>query len=126
MAPTGPSHTDASSLDPRVILTTARMGQVLVLSLAGELDMEGAGVLEEAPTGNAGALVLDLSRLDFCDSTGLNALLHLRLDAQGRGVPVHLAAVTDRVARLLEITGVDQVFPVHPSVENALAALERD
>ncbi|WP_269854492.1 STAS domain-containing protein [Streptomyces sp. RPT161] len=126
MAPTGPSHTDASSLGPRAILTTARNGQVLVLRLAGELDMEGAGVFEEAPTENASALVLDLSRLDFCDSTGLNALLRLRLDAQGRGVPVHLAALTDRVARLLEITGADQIFPVHPSVETALAALERD
>ncbi|MDF3293531.1 STAS domain-containing protein [Streptomyces silvisoli] len=126
MAPTGPSPTDASSLGPRAILTTARNGQVLVMRLAGELDMEGAGVFEEAPTENASALVLDLSRLDFCDSTGLNALLRLRLDAQGRGVPVHLAALTDRVARLLEITGADRIFPVHPSVENALAALERD
>jgi anti-anti-sigma factor len=126
VAPTSPSHTDASSPGSRAVLTTARIGRVLVLRLAGELDMESSDVLVEAPTQNADALVLDLSRLDFCDSTGLNALLRLRLDAQGRGVPVHLAAVTDRVARVLEITGADQVFPVHPSVANALAALERD
>ncbi len=126
VAPTKPSDTDAPALDSSATLTTARIGQVLILRLAGELDIESATVLGKDPIENASALILDLSRLDFCDSVGLNTLLRLRLDAEGRGIPVHLAMVTDQVARLLEITGANQVFPIHLSVEDALAALACD
>ncbi|MFF9646707.1 STAS domain-containing protein [Kitasatospora aureofaciens] len=44
--------------------------------------------------------------------TGLNALLPARIQAARQGTVVHLARPSDQVARLLELTGCDQVFPV--------------
>jgi anti-anti-sigma factor len=117
-----PSSSDAL----RATLTTARAGHVLVLRLAGELDLDGVTVLEEVPQEGTTAVVLDLSRLDFCDSSGLNVLLRMRLAAENRGIRVHLAAASQQVARLFEITGTNRVFRTHPSVEEALADLAYD
>ncbi len=109
---------------PRATLTTARIGQVLVMRLAGELDMDSASVLTDAPTEeDICGIVFDLSRLEFCDSTGLNALLRLRIDAESRDISVLLAATSPQLTRLLQITGADQIFGMHANIEDAIAAL---
>ncbi|MEU6174616.1 STAS domain-containing protein [Streptantibioticus parmotrematis] len=123
MTRVSPSPIDPSS---RATLTIARIGSVLVLRLAGELDLASTTILDEASATEASALVFDLSRLDFCDSTGLNILLRLRLEAERRGIPVHVAAAPRQVARLLEITGAARIFRMHDSVETAMSTLEGD
>ena len=123
MTQNSPSDSDSAS---RATLTTTRMGHVLVLRLAGELDLDGVTILDGCLVEGPTAITLDLSRLGFCDSTGLNVLLRLRLDAEKRGIDVHLAAPSPQVARILGITGTDKVFPVHASVQDALAALAPD
>lgn len=116
-----------SSLPPSgATLTATHAGPVLVLRLAGELDLDSATVFQQIPLQEPAALVLDLSRLAFCDSTGLNLLLRLRLEAENRGTHVRLAATSPQVARVLRITGADRVFRTHTSVEDALADLAHD
>lgn len=120
-----PSTDDPSGTDPssRATLTTIRIGQVLVLRLAGELDLGSTDIFRATVLEEAAALVLDLSRVDFCDSTGLSTLLRLRAEAEGRAIRVHLAAPSGQVTRLLEITGADKVFQVHTGMDDAVAAL---
>ncbi len=65
--------------------------------------------------------MVDCSRLDFCDSTGLNVLLGARLKAEeAGGGAVHLAAMQPVVARVFEITGAEAVFTVHATLAEAL------
>jgi anti-anti-sigma factor len=95
-----------------------------VVTPAGELDHHTADLLR-APLDDAIArgrtrLVIDCSRLEFCDSTGLNVLLGARLKAEAGGGGVHLAGMLPVVARVFEITGADAVFTVHDSLEAAL------
>ena len=71
--------------------------------------------------GGFARLVVDCSRLEFCDSTGLNVLLGARLKAEAAGGEVHLAGMLPVVARVFQITGVDAVFSVHDTLEAALA-----
>ncbi|MEU9301968.1 STAS domain-containing protein [Streptomyces sp. NPDC048269] len=96
----------------------------VVLELAGELDHDTAqplrDALDEAVT-QGGRLVVDLSRLGFCDSTGLNVLLHSRLSAQEAGGSLELTGLRGSVARMFHITGADGVFPVHADVAEALS-----
>src|SRR2546430_17499058 len=66
-------------------------------------------------------LVVDCSRLEFCDSTGLNVLLGARLKAEAAGGGVHLAGMQPVVARVFEITGAEAVFTVHDTLQAALA-----
>ncbi|MER6304422.1 STAS domain-containing protein [Kitasatospora sp. NPDC001539] len=110
---------------PGLRITTLDLpGRARVVRLDGEADMEQRGALdaalaaavEDAPP----RLVVDLARLDFCDSAGLNALLKVRREAAG--IPVALAAPGPQMRRLLEITGAEQVFTVCDSVRRALAA----
>lgn len=63
--------------------------------------------LQPAPS----TLVVDLGAVTFTDSAGLNTLL-ARTEADRRGIAVRLARPSRSAARVLEITGVDRVFPV--------------
>jgi anti-sigma B factor antagonist len=95
-----------------------------VLTPVGELDHHTAELLrmplERALAAGRSRLVVDCSRLDFCDSTGLNVLLGARLKADAAGGGVHLAGMRPVVARVFEITGADVVFTVHDSLAAAL------
>ncbi|MFD0264889.1 STAS domain-containing protein [Kitasatospora indigofera] len=57
-------------------------------------------------------LVVDLAGVTFCDSAGLNTLLQARREAERQDTVIRLARPSDIVTRLLEMTGVDQLFPV--------------
>ncbi|WP_411104574.1 STAS domain-containing protein [Streptomyces sp. cmx-4-9] len=95
----------------------------VVVQLAGELDHDTAQplrqALDEAVT-PGGRLLVDLTHLGFCDSTGLNVLLHGRLAAREAGAGLELVGLRGSVARMFRITGADGVFPVHADVEQAL------
>ncbi|MDJ0385683.1 STAS domain-containing protein [Streptomyces sp. G-G2] len=69
-------------------------------------------------------LVLDLSDVSFCDSSGLNALIGIMRCAQEQGGTLSLAAAPDRLLRLLQLTGLDTVLPTHPTAADALSAHE--
>ena len=86
-----------------------------VLRIHGELDISTADQLRRAAgphLGAGGHLVLDLSRVTFCDSTGLAVLVgfHKRLAASGGGLELY--APVPRVQHLLAITGLNRVFKV--------------
>jgi anti-sigma B factor antagonist len=88
-----------------------RDGQVLV-HLAGELDLATATRAELAVrlalARSCGRLVLDLSELRFCDSSGLRALLHMQDDATAEGRDFVVHRPSPAVRRVLELTGLDQ------------------
>ncbi len=97
-----------------------------VLTVGGELDMETAAGLEDRlwqqlSLGRA-RLVLELSALDFMDSSGLNVLIRAVNRARENGGDLYLAAPTPAVRRILEITGVTTTIPPHDGVAEALAA----
>ncbi|MFE5143586.1 STAS domain-containing protein [Streptomyces fagopyri] len=94
-----------------------------VLEITGDLDHETAPELRKAVESLALAagqlLVLDLARLDFCDSSGISALLSARSLATGQGAGIALAAVPANTARILGIVGLDQVFTIRADVAAA-------
>ncbi|WP_103502136.1 MULTISPECIES: STAS domain-containing protein [unclassified Streptomyces] len=102
-----------------------RPGSGVVVAISGELDHHSADLLRESLDSclaeGCGRIVIDCSGLEFCDSTGLNVLLGARLSAEDAGGVVALAAMRPAVARVFEVTGADSVFPVHDTVDEALA-----
>jgi anti-sigma B factor antagonist len=95
-----------------------------VVRISGEVDVHSAshlqsGLLSVFDAGSP-AVILDLSQLLFIDSTGLGALVASLNVAMEREVDFLLAEPSDRVVRLLEITGLDHVFTVYRRVEDAL------
>jgi anti-sigma B factor antagonist len=87
----------------------------VAIAVAGELDLASAPQLEEAllPRLRAGAdVVLDLTALEFMDSTGVRVIVAAHLAAQehaGRFALVRTAP-EGAVARVLEISGLDSML----------------
>ena len=105
--------------------TSVRDGHVVV-ALRGELDVSDAAGVEAAIAAvvvPGQSLIIDMSALDFMDCASLAALLRVQGLARSFGGDVVLAAPPRRARRLLVLTGQDQVFWVHPSVEAAVASL---
>ncbi|MFJ2264472.1 STAS domain-containing protein [Streptomyces sp. NPDC087844] len=66
-------------------------------------------------------MVLDPAGLDFCDRTGISALLSARIMAIEQRGDTALAAVPANAARILGIVGLDRVFAIHPDVATVTA-----
>ncbi|HEY1359351.1 MAG TPA: STAS domain-containing protein [Thermoleophilaceae bacterium] len=104
-----------------------RMSAAQALELTGELDAASAPALRErlaeVATRGKGPLVIDLSALEFIDSTGLSVLLNAkrRLTRRGRGLA--LVCPPGHVRRILEVTQLLDTLDCHSSREDALGAL---
>jgi anti-sigma B factor antagonist len=97
-----------------------------VLVLAGELDLATAHRLEEVIRDDgltsAGAVVIDLERLDFIDSTGLRTMLAVRELCVGRGQDFAVTPGSTQVQRLLNVTGVGAHLGVVAPTDGGLSA----
>ncbi|MFJ2261715.1 STAS domain-containing protein [Streptomyces sp. NPDC087844] len=110
----------------RLTLRTRNSPAGAVIELAGDLDHHSAPEVRAALPGvdllPGRQLVLDLGGVTFCDSSGITALIAARNHALAAGAGIALAAVPEPVSRIFRIVGLDQVFPVHPTVRAAEAA----
>jgi len=73
-----------------------------------------------------GALIIDLSKVDAIDSSGLGALLLANRQLKDIEIPVILVGVREFVRSLMSMTKIDEVFAFFPTVEEALDALSDD
>ncbi|MGW2954421.1 STAS domain-containing protein [Streptomyces eurythermus] len=100
---------------------------VAIATVAGEVDTRTADTLRREASGilerGCPRLVLDLSQVGFCDSAGLSALIGLWHAAQAVGGALGLVNVPDRLMRMLVLTGVDAVLPVHATAAEAVTAM---
>jgi anti-sigma B factor antagonist len=87
-----------------------------VLSVSGEIDLAIAGrfaeELESLVAGNGGSGVVDLSAVDFIDSSGIRELLKAQSAAQSAGGDLLLLSPSPACRRVLEISGVWSNFTV--------------
>ena len=104
-------------------------GGVRVVSVRGELDLGTApelqGPLDEAVAAKE-PLLLDLSRCEFIDSTGIALIVRTWQslgDGEAAGGRVAICSGNEQVQRVLEITGLTREIPVRESREAALAVL---
>jgi anti-sigma B factor antagonist len=67
-------------------------------------------------------VIVDMSRVDFLDSTGLGALVGGLKRIRDHGGSLTLVITAPRILRIFEITGLTKVFRPSPSVPDAIAA----
>jgi anti-anti-sigma factor len=113
----------ASGLRRAPVLSVEIFDDACVVRLAGELDLYNAQVvrktLVEACTDGPGKVVVDLSEVEFIDSTALGVLIEARTRLPNRKGFV-LAGPRLETRRALEISGLDRHFAVHETVDEAL------
>jgi anti-sigma B factor antagonist len=64
-------------------------------------------------------LILDMAGVPYMDSAGLGLLTNYFVAAQDEGRKFLMASVSERILSLLQMTKVDQVLKLYPSVEAA-------
>jgi anti-sigma B factor antagonist len=97
-----------------------------VLSPRGDIDYATAGHVQDAITETllAGdvSVVVDLRGVDFIESTGLGVLIGGRRRALALKGSLSLVCVEEPVLTVFRVTGLDKVFSIYPTVEDAVAA----
>lgn len=100
---------------------------VAVLRVGGDIDLATVPALEaaidEALVERPTALVIDLSGVDFLASAGLQALVatHNNVSESARFAVVANSAATSRP---IQLTGLDQIFQLYPTLDEALTAIQ--
>lgn len=113
-----------------LLTMTRRMGQpadsAQIFELSGRLDaVNTMAAIERVHTAiAAGArwVLLDMSQVHFLSSSGLRALLLVRKQLLAQSGELRLCALQPQVQEVFTITGFTQVFAIHGSREEALAA----
>jgi anti-sigma B factor antagonist len=113
--PRGPRTGSLRQVELRV--SSRSQGDHTVMSVSGEIDLYTAPRLHgELATALAGGgpvrLVVDMSGVEFCDSTGMNVLLAAHRRAREHGGDLELAAPRPAVRKILQVTGLETVFTV--------------
>ena len=105
--------------DPALLKFENENGSVLV-SLCGEVDLSNAESLKagiERATAGADRVVVDLSAVEFLDSSGLRLLKQLSVDASGADVTFVVVAPPNSIARsVLDITSMSDELAVQDSL----------
>jgi anti-sigma B factor antagonist len=101
---------------------------VRVLAVSGELDIATApelcARLDASRSTRRPRMLVDLTEVDFCDSTGLRALLGAASEVRAHGGRFAIVcAPSGGVARLLDIVGASEWMAIHADPESGLAAL---
>ena len=107
-------------------VNTEQRGEVVVVSVAGELDMATAPQLQDQIVDllekGRNQLVFDLAEVSFCDSTGLSVFVRAENSVDETGGAVRLASPQRGVRRILEVSGLVEVLPTYETVDDAIAA----
>ena len=84
--------------------------------------IEFKDAMREQTDGGPDVVVLDLSKVEFIDSSGLGAIV-AAMKHMGQERKLALAGLTPTVARVFQLTRMDSVFNVFPTLDGALAEL---
>jgi anti-sigma B factor antagonist len=99
------------------------VGQRFVLAAEGEIDLVTAHRLEEAGTAaldeGAHDLWIDISDVEFIDSTGIHALLQIRSRVEALNRRLAVICPVGPILRAFELTGLDHALPLYNSREEA-------
>jgi anti-sigma B factor antagonist len=106
-------------------IAVERQAGTVVGRLTGEVDMTNAGLVRDrlldAVPNDVLALVLDLGGCRYLDSAGIEVIFDLSRRLQRRRQELRLVVPeSSPLGRVLTLTEVGTVAPVHPSLESAL------
>jgi anti-anti-sigma factor len=100
--------------DPAFQVSTTEEGSSVVVTVAGEVDMDNhrelGKALARAVDRTAGDVVVDLGLVSFLDSTGVRTLLRGWQEAGSCGITLALRNPQPAIVRVLRVTGVAEML----------------
>ena len=109
------------------IKTEQASGDTYVIALTGEIDLYTAPEFKQQLLDVIGRdakhVVVDLTDTTFIDSTTLGVLVGGVKRLRPSGGSLALVCTDQNISKIFEITGLDRVFPIHKSRDEALQSL---
>ncbi|OBG52063.1 MULTISPECIES: STAS domain-containing protein [unclassified Mycobacterium] len=105
------------SLDDAVVV---RVKGGVDSSTVDEVNAQLNAALKLAESHPARLVVIDLQAVDFFGSAALNAMLECHDAGKEAGTPVRLVADHDPVLRPIQVTELDRIFDIYPTLSEAL------
>lgn len=103
------------------IATTPGSDRYLI-TVSGEVDLATSPDLDtaiiESVDSEASSIVIDLTDVSFMDSSGLGVIVRGLKRCREADKDLDLVITSDRVLKVFGITGLDQVIPIHDSIED--------
>ncbi|MEQ8367268.1 MAG: STAS domain-containing protein [Roseicyclus sp.] len=106
------------SFEPRGEIGVVRVEEARI---DASVAIEFKDQFKDLTDGSETNVVLDLSAVDFLDSSGLGAVVAAR-KLLGAGRVLELAGLTPAVGKVMTLTRMESIFPIHADLEAALAA----
>jgi anti-sigma B factor antagonist len=114
----------------KLSLETRNRGDVVIVHCQGRIVYRDEAAALSRLVGEilqyASKVVLDLSGVSLIDSAGMGELALLQTWAVGKNVSLKYAEPTAFVRNLLDLTNLDRVLDVHPTIESALESLREE
>jgi anti-sigma B factor antagonist len=114
----------------KLSLETRNQGDVIIVHCDGRIVYRDEAAALARVVGevmqHARKLVLDLSGVSSMDSAGIGELALLQTWAQRQNASLKCAGANPLVTALLDLTNLDSVLEVHPSVDAALASFREE
>jgi anti-sigma B factor antagonist len=111
-----------------ITTSVAHRDGVAVVSIGGEIDLSTApafeAVIAEALEEDPPALAIELSEVTFMASVGLRILAATQ-DKVGKSIQIAVVADNAAASRPMQLTGLDNVISMYPTLDEALTALGR-
>jgi anti-sigma B factor antagonist len=114
----------------KLSLETRNRGDVMIVHCQGRIvyrdEAAALSRLVAELLQHARKLVLDLSGVSSIDSAGIGELALFQTWAQARGIDFKCAGPNSLIRNLLDLTNLDSVLEIHPSLESAVASFRAD
>jgi anti-sigma B factor antagonist len=105
-------------------VTVSEKPGIPVLAVRGEIDVASAPEFHASLSDLIGqgpeVIMVDLSEVSFIDSTGLGVLVGAEKEMRQAGQDLRLVVTQPQITRLLELTGLDEVFTVVASTDDSV------
>ena len=102
-------------------------GGITKVILDGRLDIEGAAAVDmrmNVIAGSKKAVIVDMQKVSFLGSMGLRALVAPARAIKGRGGKMVIFGPNELVEKVLKMSGVDSIDPIHHELQSAIAAVQ--
>jgi anti-anti-sigma factor len=113
-----------SEIRPEAVLV--HVGGEIDSSTAGDLRSQLESALHQAGGQDSRLLIIDLQDVTYFGSAGLNAVLDCHKQGLRAGTSVRLVADNELVVRPIEVTNLDSLLDLYPSLPDALEGRESE
>lgn len=97
-------------------VTSQKINEMLVISLAGELDEHSANYVRDMmdrvmSENEPSQVIVDLAGLEFMDSTGIGVMIGRYKKMKERGIPIFVANPNKQIDKIFMMTALYDVMP---------------